>query len=129
MDSLQDGGIEKLLRCWAYWCIKNSDSGMGFPRRSIIGRLIDEGSCLTKWTGPKPLPVNDTAELVESMIVDMYKSYHPNIANSIREQYIQHGTQAHKARNLGVSTAQYKIHLNMGKAWLAGRLTGRMTLY
>lgn len=121
MASDMDCYVERRLQEWANWYARNLDYGLGYPKRSIEGRLLDEGGYLSKSSGYKRELNHPAAEEIEVLIREM-SSYNTELAQAIRIEYIKHNTQASKAKSLSVSLAQFKLYLKMAKAWLSGRL-------
>lgn len=113
--------VERRLEEWANWYARNIDYGLGYPSRSVEGRLRDEGGVLSKSTGYKRELNHPAAEEIEALIREM-SSYNQELAKAIRVEYIKNNTQANKAKLLAVSLAQFKLYLKMAKAWLSGRL-------
>lgn len=113
--------VEHRLEEWANWYARNIDYGLGYPKRSVEGRLLDEGGCLSKSLGYKRELNHPAAEEIEALIREM-SSYNEELAKAIRVEYIKNNTQANKAKLLSVSLAQFKLYLKMAKAWLSGRL-------
>ncbi|MDF2866825.1 MAG: hypothetical protein K0S11_295 [Gammaproteobacteria bacterium] len=113
--------VEHRLKEWANWYARNIDYGLGYPKRSIEGRLLDEGGYLSKSSGYKRELNHPAAEEIEVLIREM-SSYNEELAKAIRVEYIKNNTQASKAKLLSVSLAQFKLYLKMAKAWLSGRL-------
>ena len=108
--------IEYRLKEWASWHLHHQMPDIGFSRRSIIGRLMDEGGCLPRCVGPKFEGQNLSAEEIEELILEMFY-YHKLIAEAIRVQYTYRGSQQTKATKIGISVAQYKVYLNMARAF------------
>lgn len=121
MSSDMDCYVEHRLKEWANWYTRNLDHGLGYPKRSVEGRLLDEGGYLSKRTGYKREMVHHDAEEIETLIKEM-SLYNQELAKAIRVEYIKNNTQANKAKLLSVSLAQFKLYIKMAKAWLSGRL-------
>jgi hypothetical protein len=121
MANDMDCYVEHRLQEWANWYARNQDCGLGYPRRSIEGRLLDEGGFLTKSKGYRRELTHPGAEEIEKLIGEM-SAYNRDLAKAIREEYIKNNTQAGKAKSLSISLSQFKLYLKMAKAWLSGRL-------
>lgn len=121
MASDMDCYVEHRLQEWANWYARSLDNGLGYPKRSVEGRLLDEGGFLSKSSGYKRELTHPAAEEIEVLIREM-SSYNKDLAQAIRIEYIKYNTQACKAKSLSVSLTQFKLYLKMAKAWLSGRL-------
>lgn len=120
---IKDDYLERRLEHWAEWCLKQSDHGLGYPKRSLEARM-QEGYGFFEKTYKRNghIPVNPAAEEVESSISELAQ-YQATLAKVLRLEYTQKGTQASKAHIMQTSVSHFKHLLNLAKAWLAGRLT------
>lgn len=114
--------IDDRLEEWAEWCKKGSRLGIGYPPCSIEYRLMTEGHVVREYIGLRPTPVHATAEEMENLIREMVVQNH-KMADVIKYYYLNPGGIRHNARKLGMSHAHFETHLNIGRWWLAGRLT------
>src|SRR5947209_3669897 len=114
--------IETRLQEWANWYIRGSDGGLGYPRRSIEGKLIDNGGCIIRNYQSYRMDINPSAEETEKLLAEM-SQYNKSLSKAVKYEYMETGTQSFKASKLGVSLAQFKLNLKIAKAWLVGRLS------
>lgn len=114
--------IDCRLDEWANWYLQYGDFGLGYPRRSIEGRLMDEGGVLIKSTASRDLLCNAEAEEIEKMVLELNQQ-NSRLAKVLRENYFGFGTCKSKAERLAMSYSSFKTHLDMAKQWLAGRLS------
>ena len=77
---------EKRLCHRAEWAIKNSDGCIGYPRRSVEGRMLDDGGVLPS-SGFRMLPVDADAEQMEALVVGLSQK-HPEKAQAVKIQYL-----------------------------------------
>lgn len=113
--------VESRLEEWAEWYLKHGDFGLGYPWRSIEGRMIDNGGIIIRGIAPEVL-CNTEAEEIEHMVQELYRQ-DEFLARVLREQYFGKGTAKNKSARLKTSYENFKIHLKMAKHWLAGRLS------
>lgn len=105
---------------WADWYLRNGGFGLGYPKKSVEGKLIDNGGVLIKST--PYLACNASAEEIEHLVVELTKQ-NERLAQVLREQYFGLGTMPRKAKRLGFSYAYFRTQLDMAKQWMAGRLS------
>jgi len=117
--------VERRLEEWADWYLRYNDFGLGYPKKSLEARLMETGGYLVKTTGPVYPPENVEAEEIEGLVAEIARQT-PKLAQALRAQYFDRGTLPFKARKIGVSRTQFKVYVDMGKQWLAGRLSIRL---
>lgn len=113
--------IERRLEEWADWYSRGNNYGLGYPSCSILYRLMKEGHIIRS-SGPKPLPTNEAAEEIESLIKIMAQQ-NQTMALALRCQYFTQGSLRQKAKQLNMSHTQFKHYVDMAHQWLAGRLS------
>lgn len=113
--------VDERLQQWAEWYSRDNLFGLGYPSCSIEYRLMTEG-VIVKTTGPKSLPSNEEAEEIELLVNEIAKQ-NERIALALRCQYFGHRRSRERAKSLGVSYAQFRIYVDLGRQWLAGRLS------
>ena len=86
---------------------------------------METGGYLVKTTGPVYPAENVEAEEIEGLVAEIARQT-PKLAQALRAQYFDKGTLPFKARKIGVSRTQFKVYVDMGKQWLAGRLSIRV---
>ncbi|MDF2866824.1 MAG: hypothetical protein K0S11_294 [Gammaproteobacteria bacterium] len=118
--SLVESHLEKRLQEWALWYTRQEDVGIGYPHRSIEGRLQDDYIFFpAKGGGYQGIPYSSIAAEIEKLVVEL-SDYQALLADVLRADYTQTGTQGNKAKNLGISLAQFKFCAKLAKAWLCG---------
>jgi hypothetical protein len=113
--------VEERLQQWAEWYSRGNWYGLGYPSCSIEYRLMKEG-VIVKTTGPKPFPSHEEAEEIELLVNEIAKQ-NEKIALALRCQYFGHRRSRERAKLLGVSYAQFRVYVDLGRQWLAGRLS------
>lgn len=124
-ESSIDDYVNYRLEQWVDWYLRGNQYGLGYPKKSIAARLMEEGGVLINSTANYSPPTHAAAEEVEMMVKDLAKQ-NPKIALALRVQYFNVGTAQSKARQAGLSYSQFKVHLDMAKQWIAGRLSAKM---
>ena len=112
---------------WAEWTLSDRHLGIGYPPCSLEYRLMREGHVEKTYLGFTPLPEHPAAEEMEALLVEMATQYR-QMADVIYAYYLERDGYLQKSRRLGISIALFKTHLNMGRWWLAGRLSSKVPL-
>lgn len=110
--------IEKNLREWAQWSAQQKEINMApfcssenkadnYTLFREKDRVPQENSCSNA--------IHETEKLIEEL-----SHYQTLLADVIRANYTQTGTQNSKAKKLGISLAQFKFCIKLAKAWLCG---------
>ena len=73
------------------------------------------------------MPENKKAEEIEKIVKIMH-AQNPRIAKALKQQYFCHSSAAIKAKKLGMSYPSFKVYVDMGKQWVAGRLSSHFDL-
>jgi hypothetical protein len=113
--------VEKRLHHWARWYSQGNFNGLGFPSENIAYVLMTVGA-LIKSTGAKPLPCDEEAEEIETLVTEMAK-HNINMASALRVNYFTRKKARARSDVIDASPAQFKIYIQMAKQWLAGRLS------
>ena len=121
MSKIASKYTERRLQQWAEW-YGRCNFGLGYPPRSVEGRLRDEGGVLSKGYGLKLPPSNPDAEEVEAILVEL-NSRSTQQANAVKFDYLLEGPLTVKAKKMGISRSQYIIYRDLGLTWIDGRLT------
>lgn len=121
-DSSMQDYVHYRLDQWADWYLRGNQYGLGYPKKNIMARLIDEGGILIKGTSHHSPSTNVQAEEIE-MIVKSLAKQSQKLAEALRVQYFEQGTVPFKAKRMGLSYTQFKVHVDMAKQWVAGRLS------
>jgi hypothetical protein len=118
-----DDYIEQRLIEWAEWFGQNTHDVLGYPRNSSINMFL-QGSIVkkNKRKAAIPLPSHIEAEEMETYINEMHKQ-NVIMASAIRLHYLDHLSMRKNAKKLGLSHTYFKLYIQMGKQWLAGKLT------
>lgn len=116
--------VEMRLQEWADWFIRGNTYGIGYPRESAITMIEKSITVKKKKDFKLPiLPTNESAEEVEKFVVEMSRQNH-QMADALRKYYFgREPTIELKAKDCGISMAQFKIFLRMARQWLAGRMS------
>jgi hypothetical protein len=114
--------LEDRLRQWANWFLRHGDMGLGYPHRSVEGLLMDSGGVVIRSTVAYDASPNAAVDETERLLRQM-ASQNKKIATALFEYYIGVGTLKQRAKRLGLSRTQFKVHVDMAKEWLAGRLS------
>lgn len=115
--------VEERLYQWAEWYSRSNFCGLGYPPYSLEYRIMREGT-IVRSTGPRPLPCNDAAEEIESLVVEMAQQNF-NMAIALRCHYFNRGSLRSKSKKLNVSYTQYRHYVELAHQWLIGRLTSK----
>ena len=116
--------LEKRLDHWAQWVLKGNQNGQGYPSKSSLYDWMKMGGVVVQAQSKPPLPCDDDAEEIERCVMEMAKQ-RPRIALALRMQYLTSGTIQQKSKTTHLSSAQFKINLQMAKQWLAGWFSAR----
>ena len=102
------------VELWAHWKRDRSHEPQGYPRRTVEGRLIDEGGLLIAGQGLKLETPADCVECVESAIVTMNGDYRL----VLEAKYLRKWTDAYTARKLGASISTMRRFLDYAYEWV-----------
>jgi len=114
--------LERRLEEWANWYSCYGDLGLGYPHKSIEGKLIDNGGILIKRTQPHDFASNTDAEEIENFVTELAKQ-NPSLAIVLREEYFSSGITHQKARRVNLSYSHFRTQLDKAKQWMLGRLS------
>ncbi|MBL4647489.1 MAG: hypothetical protein JKY13_00795, partial [Gammaproteobacteria bacterium] len=90
--------VDLRLNEWAHWYTGHVDFGLGYPKKTITARLIDEGGILINGTGRKPSFINNDAEETDELVCEL-ASENMLLANCLREKYFGRGTVKQQVTN------------------------------
>jgi len=122
---MTDKEVDVLLNHWAEWVARDKDSGLGFPAKTILGRLADGDitSASSFRSSTPPLKKRDyRAEAVNKSIIKL-AHIDDNLSDAVTLHYCQQGSAEAKCKILGVSRRTYFTMLDRARAWLSGFLT------
>ena len=105
------------------WFHSNHHYGLGFHSETIEYVMMTVG-VLIKSTGVKPLPVDEDAEEIEALVVEMAEQ-NSKMATALRIHYFDRKKSRDRADAIQMSSTQFKNNVKMAKQWLAGRLSGQ----
>lgn len=114
--------IEYRLEEWAKWYLRGNSLGLGYPRASLEGRMMESCGVIAKSTVPPGLLCNAEAEEIEKMVLELNQQ-NERMAKILRAQYFEQGTTKGKAARLQMSYETFKMQLDLAKQWLTGRLS------
>lgn len=114
--------VESRMIAWGIWSRRNLDGAIGYPRRTIEGRLRAEGGVLTSGTGSRPAPVDSASEQIDR-IVTRLGDHREEWKRMLVLYYCQDATYDYVAHRLGCaeSTVRNKW-MPAAKHWIAGAL-------
>lgn len=115
--------VDMRLVQWADWFSKNNLYGLGYPSSTIEYRLMKEGVLINS-TSPRQFLSNTDAEEIELLVKELERNIR-NIGLALRSQYFGQKTSRERAERLGMSYAQFRILVDQGRLWLAGRLSAK----
>jgi hypothetical protein len=122
---MTDKEIDVLLNHWAEWVARDKDSGLGFPAKTILGRLADGD--ITSASGFKPSAplLNKRDYRAEAVHKSVIKLAHidSTLSDAVTLHYCQQGSSVTKSKILGVSRRTYFTMLDRARTWLSGFLT------
>ena len=114
--------LEARLQEWSEWLTIGNELNIGYHSRSSIAMFADGKISNQKNNySPKSISVNEHAEEIESMIVDLAK-YKPIMADCLRYHYLNQASLRVSAKKLNISYTHYKFYIQMAKQWLVGRM-------
>lgn len=116
---------ERRLIEWAEWAKSRQDGGLGYPNRSVEGRLKDDGGVLPSSQYKSEVLLNEQAEEIESLIQIMSVKF-PILATIIKMEYLHADPLVIKAARLQMSRTQFMRYRDQAKAWLDGQLCSRI---
>jgi hypothetical protein len=116
--------VDEVCRTWGAhkkWIMHGKD---GWPERSILGRLIEEGPGAGHESFSSTVPIKDAPEgyvLVSVALQRMAATHELGKAiEVINAHYVKNGKAVTKAPDIGVSVKQYWNLLHTGHAFIAG---------
>ena len=122
---MTDKEVDALLHHWAERVARDKDAGLGFPSKTILGRLSDgdiSSSSSFKSSTP-PLKKRDfRAEAVNKSVIKLSK-IDDTLSEAITLHYCHQGSAEKKCKVLGVSRRNYFTMLDRARTWLSGFLT------
>lgn len=113
--------VDRRLCQWADWFSQKNLFGIGFPTCSIEYRLMTEGEIINS-TAPKEFRSNKDAEEIEALVKEIQR-VNKMIGLALRSQYFGQISSRERSKRLGISYAQFRIYVDQGRLWLAGRLS------
>lgn len=116
---------EQRLIGWAEWSKSRQDGGLGYPNRSVEGRLKDDGGVLPTSQYKSEVLVNEQAEEIESLIYIMTVKF-PILGSIIKMEYLCSAPIKIKAARLQMSRTQFLTYRDQAKAWIDGQLHARL---
>jgi hypothetical protein len=113
--------VNKRLDTWAAWALKCDLAGLGYPKQSIEGRLMQYGHYWPSSGHCSEVPVDPIAEEVDLYIRELAR-FEQKLAAALRLFYLGSGTNVEKSALLCCSYTQFKVHVDHARYWLAGRM-------
>lgn len=122
---MTDKEVDALLNHWAEWVARDKDSGLGFPAKTVLGRLADGDITSSSSFRSSAPPLNKRdyrAEAVNKSIIKLAQIDH-TLSNALTLHYCEKGSAVEKCKVLGVSRRNYFTILDRARLWLSGFLT------
>lgn len=116
--------VEGRLRRWGHWSMRCLTGGLGFPTRSEIGRLIDNGGILSKSTAPYHEITDDECSETD-VAVNQLHICRPRLARIIVIKYTSANVKQ-KILAEGINYEAYKKDIKVAKAWISGMLVSKV---
>jgi DNA-directed RNA polymerase specialized sigma24 family protein len=113
--------VDELLQAWAEWSLRDSWA-LGYASTSTIHRCMREGAAAAAIRIPYhaiPLTAPEAVERAERAVLGLPE----HLQVVVVARYLKRGTDATRARALGLSHAAWRLRLNCARHWLAGRLS------
>lgn len=124
IDRTLDIYVDHKLKKWGRWYLTILLDGLGYPKKSIEGKLLDGGGLLIKSTAPYHIPEDEDCEEIEEILSEM-ASYKKELAFAIRVKYTSSNLKktliAHK-----MPYPTFNKHFGEAKAWIASRFSPRI---
>jgi hypothetical protein len=125
--------VDEACRSWGShyrWILKGED---GWPERSILGRLIDEGPGAGHVALGSRVPIKDPPEAYALVSVALQRMAATHELGKpievIHAHYLKPGYAKQKAPSLGVSVKQYWNLLHTAHAFIAGSVPRETSVY
>ena len=112
--------IDYRLRAWGYWYAKVLTHGLGYPSKSISGRIRDDGGIVSRSTAPAQAPANPQAEEIDNLINEIGRKY-PAFSDAIKIHYT-HSNFRSVLKQRGISLTTHKTNLRIAKILLSEKL-------
>lgn len=108
------------LKKWAAWSIKCINAEIGYPSRSVEGRLMDDGGILSKSSAPFYGFSNEECEEIEAYINELVL-YKPKFARALKLKYFSKNIK-NDLEKIGMSKDTYHKHLQGARVWFAAKI-------
>jgi len=122
IERARDRDIEYRLKRWATWRAKVLTGSLGYPHRSTIGRIRDDGGIVSRSTRPPEMPYDAIAEEMDGLVWEL-EQYKKSCATALRVKYTGQGDISAQLRELKMPQGTFNLRIKMAKMWLAGRIT------
>lgn len=122
-----DAYVEQQLGRWGKYIQEWGTNGLGFPYRTILGALKEEGGILSRSYGPKTLPVDEDADRIEHWVSLLHSSRIPREKNAARALIFTYAdddnlTPKQISDKEGVSVRLLQRRLELGRFYIKARL-------
>jgi hypothetical protein len=111
--------IETMLETWADWARSGSRYGTEYPSVSVIGAITETGGHRTQTPWPKQIDSNETAEIMESWVVELGKAK-PMESKVLKEYYVKRWHKDKISRVYKVSVRMLEHRIKSAKDFLLG---------
>lgn len=115
-----DWFVDRMLKRWGKWAVSTLEFGLGYPSRSVEGRLLDGGGLLVKSTAKPQIIYDDESEKIEKLLNEL-GAYKPQLALSLKLKY----TSQDLHKDLGTYSLPmptFKKNLAEARVWMAASL-------
>ena len=107
---------DHLLRQWGNWSRKGGRH-TGYPSRSVIGRIMDEGPGASQPTGDIPMP--NLVKLTEEIVLQLPRE----LQIAVELKYVDRMSDKRACMNMACGHSMYRQKLWSGIAFVEGYLT------
>lgn len=117
--------VDDQCRAWSAhyrWILTGED---GWPERSMLGKLIDEGYGAGQGAFTARVPIKDPPEKYTNVSIALQRMKDLHMDKPVQIVYLHYlvrGKARNKAPDLGVSVPQYWNILNTAHAFIAGSI-------
>ena len=112
---------EKRLEQWGAWARQHTSAGLGYPKRSIEGRLKEDGGVLPSTNTRGSLLAHEEAEEIERLVIELSQYFYEQ-AEVVKVEYLIYEPLNFKAKRLSMSRSTYITYRDLAMAWIDGRL-------
>ena len=113
--------VQRMLERWGAYVSRVEMGGMGYPRRTVEGRLQAEGGVLSRTTGPMIPVVDDDPEAAWcERVVCRMRETHGDLADILRARYVEGRCGEILSRRMRMSERTTRERLRMAEHYILG---------